>query len=264
MAIVRDDEDRRCFVRVFGECVAAHALVCHGYCLMDTHYHAVVTTTHPNLSRAMHDLNTSYATWWNRRHKTTGHLFQGRFTAKIVQEDGYLITVCRYVALNPVKARLVMKPEDWPWSSYRATAGLEDPPAFLWTDLLLGQFGALDGEAAQRYRRFVEEGLRDGAESATWRGPIIGDRAFVARFAGQLHRAPHDVVPLDRRAARPTLDDLFRGAIRRGDRDRQIGAAHREHQYSMTQIARFLDLHPSSVGKILARVRFRKTLEFGI
>lgn len=264
MAIVRDDEDRRCFLQVFGKCVATHGLVCHGYCLMDTHYHAVVTTTHPNLSRAMHDLNGTYATLWNRRHSMQGHLFQGRFTAKIVQEDGYLLTVCRYVALNPVRAHMVAKPEDWPWSSYRATAGFDERPSFLWPDLVLGQFGALDGEAAARYRRYVEDGLRQGAESVKWRGPIIGDRAFVARFTDLLRRAPLDVAVSDRRQGAPSLSDLFCGVVCRRERDRQAAVAYREHHYSMRQIAEFLDVHPSTIGKMLKRVTPRKTREFGI
>lgn len=251
-AIVVDDEDRHKFLECFEACIKTHSLVCHAYCLMDNHYHAVITTSEANLSRAMHQLHSGYATWWNRRHRAVGHLFQGRFTARLVQEDRYLLVVCRYVVLNPVRARLVQQPEQWRWSSYRATAGLVALPEFLWPHLLLGQFGAPNGTAVERYRQFVEDGLKPDAEVPARRAAILGDPEFVARFADILRSAPREIPLQHRRQIRPALDELFRGTARRSDRNHRIFRAYRCEHYSIADIARFLDLHPTTVGKIVS------------
>ena len=92
---------------------------------MPNHYHATLQPSQPNLSEALRRLNSVYARWWNERHQRVGHVFQGRFKDQIVDRDSYLLTLSRYVVMNPVRAGLVERPEDWRWSSYRATAGLE-------------------------------------------------------------------------------------------------------------------------------------------
>ena len=109
---------------LLADVVQRYALRCHAYCEMTNHYHLAVTTTEANLSRALQQLNGDYAQWWNWRHQRVGHVFQARFNAQIVQDDAYLVNVCRYIVLNPVRAGIVCSPELWPWSSYRAMAGL--------------------------------------------------------------------------------------------------------------------------------------------
>ncbi len=115
-----DDVDRIRFLEILEDTVTSFALLVHSYCEMDNHYHLVVTTPRGNVSRAMRHQNGVYAQWWNRRHKRCGHAFQGPFNAQVVECDEYLLEVCRYVALNPVRANMVRRPEKWPWSSYRA------------------------------------------------------------------------------------------------------------------------------------------------
>jgi REP element-mobilizing transposase RayT len=149
MRIFLDDADYRQFVYLLGDVVEEFAIECWNYCLMPNHYHATLQPTQPNLSQAIRRLNGVYGHWWNRRHQRVGHVFQGRFKAQVVDHDGYLLALSRYVVMNPVRAGLVETPEKWPWSSYRASAGLEPPPAFLATDSTLRLFG--DGpEALQR------------------------------------------------------------------------------------------------------------------
>src|SRR5512143_538242 len=122
MSIYLDDLDRLEFLRLLGRAFAAHAVDCHAYCLMDNHYHVVITTNEANLSVAIQQVNSPFAQWWNGRHCRPGHVFQGRFGAQVIQDEGYLLTAARYVVLNPVRAGVVPGPEQWPWSSYRATA----------------------------------------------------------------------------------------------------------------------------------------------
>jgi putative transposase len=133
------------------------SLLCHAYCLMPNHYHLLVETPRANLDEAMHRLNSTYAVRFNRHHDRTGHVFQGRYGSKLITDDGYALAVVRYIAANPVQAGLCAAPEDWPWSSYAATAGLATPRPFL-TSRVVSWFG---GRA--EYRRFVIAGLRDAS-----------------------------------------------------------------------------------------------------
>ena len=150
-----DDEDRREFLRLLGRCVELFGWKLHAWVLMGNHYHLLVGTPEATLSRGMRQLNGDFAQHFNRRHGRDGHVFQGRFKAVLVQREAHLLEVARYVVRNPVRAGLVASPGEWPWSSYRATAGLESAPAWLDTSFLLEQFGSRRGAAAAKYREFV-------------------------------------------------------------------------------------------------------------
>ena len=154
-AVFRSDADREVFLS--GLAVARHLddLLCHAYCLMENHYHLLVETPRANLDDAMQRLNGTYAMRFNRHHERTGHVFQGRYGARLVTDDDYALTVVRYIAANPVQAGLCAGPEEWPWSSYAATAGLVPRPGFLTTTVL-------DWFADRNdYRRFVAAGFAD-------------------------------------------------------------------------------------------------------
>ncbi len=154
-----DDSDRAKFLDVLSSVIEKYRWLCHAYCLMGNHYHLLLETPEANLSRGMRQLNGIYTQVFNRRHGRCGHLFQGRYKAILVDKDSYLLTLCRYIVLNPVAARMVATPEDWHWSSYAATAGLVTSPPFLTTDWSLSQFSQNREAARQRYREFVAEGF---------------------------------------------------------------------------------------------------------
>ena len=127
--IYEDDADREAFLSVLAEVVERQNWVCHAYCLMGNHYHLVVETVEGNLSQGMRQLNGVYTQASNRRHQRTGHLFQERFKGVLVDKDAYLLELSRYVVLNPVRAGMVERPEQWPWSSHRAMMGdVGSPP----------------------------------------------------------------------------------------------------------------------------------------
>src|SRR5262245_63741018 len=157
MAIYYDDVDRRRFLKTLETVADRYRIECHAYCLMPNHYHLVLRTLKPNLSAAMQYLNSVYAQWWNQRHMRVGHVLQGRFKAQLVQRDGHFLEACRYVVLNPVRAGLVARIEDWTWSSYRATAGIGSPPRWLTTALILGP--RPDPAWHRAYRVFVASGV---------------------------------------------------------------------------------------------------------
>jgi hypothetical protein len=122
---------------------------------MANHYHLLVETPRANLDDAMQRLNGTYAMRFNRHYERTGHVFQGRYGTKLITDDDYALAVVRYIALNPVEAGVCARPEEWPWSSYAATAGLVPPQPFL-TSRVVGWFGS-----RKEYRMFVAEGLAD-------------------------------------------------------------------------------------------------------
>lgn len=250
MTIYRDDRDREKFLELLAEVVQLFRLACAAFCLMRNHYHLVVTTADANLSKAMHALNGRYGQWWNRRHQHVGHVFQGRFGAKVVQQDVYLLTVCKYVVENPVRKKLVDSPAEWRWSSYRASAGIDPVPSFLRPGLLWQVLG--DGDLAartSRYRAFIAT-PSDDAE--TMKRPIIGDPEFAKRFEGFRRRASREV-PRREREGRPELDALFQGVVRRSERNAQAFRAH-AGGHPIASIARYLGLHPSTVSKMIAGV----------
>jgi putative transposase len=153
-----DDADRERFLTMLETTVDRYGWACHAYCLMDNHVHLLIQTPTESLSQGMQWLLGCYAQGFNRRHGYDGHLFQGRFHSVLVASSWHLLELARYVALNPVRARMCATPRDWPWSSFRATAGLAARPRFLALDWMLAQFGREPAVASQAYATFVAEG----------------------------------------------------------------------------------------------------------
>ncbi len=137
-AVFKDDQDRINFLNTLQHVNKRYNWLCHAYCMMDNHYHLLIETPDGNLALGMRQLNGVYTQLFNKRHQRTGHLFQGRYKSILIQKDSHLLEVCRYVVLNPVRARMVERPEVWKWSSYRATAGRELPAT--WPDHGLGSW----------------------------------------------------------------------------------------------------------------------------
>lgn len=164
--IYADDEDRECFLDYLLQCCELFGWVCHAYCLMSNHYHLMIETPEANLSKGMRHLNGVYTQYYNRRHGRVGHLYQGRFKSILLEKQSHLLELSRYVVLNPVRAEMVRSAKDWRWSSYRATAGLVDCPAFLSIAWLLGCFGTDQSAAQLKYRKFVSGGR---GQASPWR-----------------------------------------------------------------------------------------------
>jgi putative transposase len=254
--IFLDDEDRQRFLGVLEHVVSRFHLLLHAYCLMDNHFHLVVETPEANLSKAMRQINGVYTQAFNRRHGRVGHVLQGRFKAIVVDRDSYLLELCRYVVLNPVRARRTRKPDSYPWSSYRATAGLAPTPSFLTVDWLLTQFGRQRLTAQRKYRGFVAEGVGCGSPWEHVQGQVLlGSEQFVERLApGLQDKRPFKEIPRQQRfAARPKLSQLFpaRSRADRARRNDAIRRAHLEHGYSLSEIGQAVGLHYSTISRIV-------------
>ena len=154
--IFRDDRDRRRFVHYLGQAVRRYRWTLTAWVLMSNHFHLVVETSESNLSEGMQWLNGSYACWFNKRHGRSGHLYGDRFHSFLVHKEAYLREVIRYVILNPVRAKMVARAEQYRWSSYRATAGLEAAPEWLAIEAITPYFGESESWR-ENYRSFVEE-----------------------------------------------------------------------------------------------------------
>jgi hypothetical protein len=224
---------------------------------MNNHYHLLIETLDGNLSLGMRQLNGVYTQLFNKRHKRTGHLFQGRYKAILIQKDSYLLEVCRYVVLNPVRARIVEKPEDWKWSSYRATAGREKPHPGLTTNWVLRQFGTKKEKAEQEYRQFVKRGIGKESIWVEIKGQVLlGEEGFVDGFIDHLrkHKDVLEIPKSQRYAARPGLEKIFKeGILRdRARRDRAIREAVERYRYTQRAVADPLGMHFTYVSRILS------------
>jgi REP-associated tyrosine transposase len=255
-AIYADDADRQAFLDLLTDVVERYHWLCHAFCLMDTHYHLVIETPEGNLSQGARQLNGIYTQRYNRRHRRVGHLFQGRYKAILVERDSYLLELCRYVVLNPVRAGMVRSAREYHWSSYRATAGLSVPPGLLRTAWILAQFGAERVEAQRRYRRFVAEGVKRPAPWEALRGQIfLGQAGFVEDMRATLTRARRlqEVPRQQRYADRPTLAALFGSSppLDKAARDRLISKAHLQYGYALSAIGKALGLHYTTISKVV-------------
>ena len=247
--IVADDRDRSQWLSLLAHVVDRYGWLCHAYCLMDNHYHLVIETPKPNLSIGMRQLNGRYTQAYNRRHEQVGHVFQGRFTAILVEKDAHLLELCRYVVLNPVRAKIVSHPRLWAWSSYRATVGETKAPGWLTRDWILSQFGQRGGAAQARYRTFVAEGRGGPAPWEQLTGQIyLGSEKFVAQH--QPNRVIRDIPRRQTQAQRPSLETLFE---RKGDLEKTIHQAYRQYGYRLADIADHLGVHAATVSRRLKR-----------
>jgi REP element-mobilizing transposase RayT len=232
---------------------------CHAYCLMENHYHLLIETPDGNLSRGMRELNGVYTQGFNRRYRRVGHLFQGRYKAIIVEKDSHLMSLCRYVVLNPVRVGLKERPEQWRWSSYRATIGLGKRPSFLTIDWILSQFDGRKRVAVEKYRRFVMEGMDKESPWEGLKGQIFyGTDGFIKRLSGLLDEKGDikEVPRLQRYAARPPLRELFKGKGRKGRKaeDKTIYNAYVRYGYTMKEISDHLGIHYATISRAIKQV----------
>jgi len=255
-AIFEDDSDRRMFLATLAQVVGRFNWVCHAWCLMDNHYHLLIETPDANLSRGMRQLNGVFTQTSNRRHRRVGHLFQGRFQAILVDSDAYLLELSRYVVLNPVRAGIINDPADWPWSSYRASAGLDPPASWLAVEGVLAMFGGKRGVAQRRYARFVAEGIKAGSPWSNLKGQVyLGDEQFVKRMQSALQADKHDDVQIPGAQRRPPAASLAEIERHAENRNSAIVKAYETGAYSYQQIADHFGIHFTTVGRIVRRER---------
>jgi putative transposase len=261
-SIFADDVDRVALLAVIEQALERFDAQMLAYCLMGNHYHFVLHTRNANLSLLMRHINGVYSQRFNRRHGLVGHLLQGRFKAILVDRDAYLLAVCRYVELNPVRAAMVDAPADWPWSSYRSHVGLASGPAWLDTPglhaYLLGHDARTPADA-RRAGRLYAQWVASGRDARLWddalnRQVFLGDDAFVERMQMLMTPASKTAryIPMHQRGAPKALSDWLREC---GSREEALWMAHTRSGLRMTALAAELGLSVTRVSQLIAKVQ---------
>lgn len=179
--IFKTKGDRERFLSYLESAYERYGAIVYAYCLMDTHYHLLLETPHANLSRICHFINGAYTTYFNLRTDRSGHLFQGRYRAILVEKDAYALELSRYIHLNPLRAGLVNDPSGYVWSSYPCYIGNTKRPEWLAIDFILEYFKG-EETPQDNYRTFVMsatdidgERLFDRVVGSTF----LGSRNFI-------------------------------------------------------------------------------------
>ena len=200
--IFKSNRDRERFLGYLGSASERYKAIIHTYSLMDNHYHILLQTPAGNLSQIMHHINGAYTNYFNVKRKRSGHLFQGRYKALLVDIYEYALELSRYIHLNPVKAGMVDKPEQYKWSSYRDYINVNKSSKWLYTEFILSLFSRKTSIAKKQYRRFVESMADVDYESPfkdVFASTILGGRSFINQI-----REKH----LDRKKSDRDLPDL--------------------------------------------------------
>jgi len=202
----------------------------------------------------MRQINGMYTQQFNRRHNRVGHVLQGRYKAIIVDKDNYLLELCRYVVLNPVRAQVVERPEEWKWSSYRGTVGYSEGISCLTTDWILSQFGNEQKEAIRRYRGFVYAGVKEESPFKKVKGQMfLGEDRFLEKLKGMIKgKEPLIEIPkVQRYITRPSLEKIFKD---KKLENKEAYRAYVKYGYTFKQIAEYLDVHYSTISRAVKRV----------
>ena len=249
--IFLNDTDRLKFIENLGRVAKRFDWVVWAWCLMDNHYHLLIQTRQPTLSKGMREVNGIYTQAFNRRHGRVGHVLQGRYKAILIDQDSYLLELSRYVVLNPVRAGLVQHAAEFSWSSYRAVMGKAPAPDWLPVEDILSMFHSQRGPARRAYARFVSDGVgADDPYEAVERAGFLGGEAFMERVFDHIdHQAlSPEIVRRDRPAV-----SLVTIAQKHASRDTAIQAAYKTGAYTITEIAAFFGIHRSTASRIARR-----------
>jgi len=265
-AIFRDDADRKRYLEKLSFYCQEKNVDLLSYCLLSNHVHLLVETPEGNLSKMMQAFQTSYTVYFNKRHGRTGHVFEQRYKAMVVDKDNYLLQVSRYIHLNPVSAKMVERPQDFRWSSYgsylkgKGLAGLK-------TKSVLGYFSGPRSRQIRQYGDYVEgdrsENTRNPAPEAI-RQIFIGDEDFVdavtrngkrsfvdrARYSfKQIVEAVSGVIGADREEMRqPKRNDKVLRS-----REMLCYIARRYGEVGLPELARFLQVKELSTASHAVR-----------
>lgn len=201
--VFHQDAECRYFEDILAQGLDQYAIALHAYCWMKNHVHMALQVRDEPLSKLMQNISQRYTCWFNKRHDRAGHVFQGRYKAILVDKDGYLKELIRYIHLNPVRAGLVTDPLDYPRSSHPAYSGKIKPPDWLTIDYGLRQFGTSEPDARAVYLHFMgqttgEELLEQLRHGSRTEGRILGNEAFIQAILSRKEGAGQEQISIER------------------------------------------------------------------
>ncbi len=258
--VFRKESDYEAFLGGLAEARRRYPFYLYAYVLMPNHFHLLLAVQQSPTARVLQSVLTGYARWFNRTHRHRGHLFQGRYKAIVRDRESCLLELARYIHLNPVRARMVKRPGEWPWSGHgeylgKDKRGLIDPGA------VMGEF-----RTVIRYEGFVPEGAKERYRPEWHPGdkaPFLGSERFVKRLARERTQPPASrrlplgnllrTVASGRGLDPQTLKRKGRLAKMIEARDRYICHAVLDQGYLASEVATFLDCHPSNVSRALQK-----------
>lgn len=182
--IYKTDKDKEWFLKYLEKSHNKYKSICHAYCLMDNHYHMIIQTPRANLTKVMHYVNASYAMYYNKKNNRAGPLYQGRYKSILIEADEYLYHLSRYIHLNPIRAKVINKLEEYKWSSYQKYIKNKTTGKGIETNFILSNFGRRANESKSEYKKFVlagigkEKEIRDYIEDNMHKGFVLGSAEF--------------------------------------------------------------------------------------
>jgi len=225
---------------------------------MDNHYHLLIETPDGNLSKGMRQLNGVYTQTFNRHHNRVGHVFQGRYKGILVEKEAYLLELCRYIVLNPVRAQMVRSAKEWPWSSYCSTAGYVEQDELLTSDWILASFAKSKTAAQIKYREFISQGKGQPSPWQSLKNQVyLGNEQFVKEHIDSITDKDVELseIPKSQRKAKPmTMDYYLKQATNRDD---AILRAWNSGGYTQKNIADYFSIHYSRVSKIIKKAKVK-------
>ncbi len=249
-----DKTDYNAFLNVLDSVVARFGWLVHSYSLLEDHYHLVVEVPQSNLSRGMRQLNGVYTQHYNRRHLTEGAVFHGRFKSIVFEKDLYLLPICRYVVLNPLRVSAQTNLAEYRFSSYLAMIGEVACPSFLHRETVLHTFFADQEKAALAWKQFVAAGSQtDSPLAGRSNQVLLGSDEFVNRLQNLMKNSRKAKQAPKRGKRRKSLRVLFRHITNasKAERNAVIKQAHLEFDYTLIEIGDFLGLHYTTVSKVI-------------
>jgi REP element-mobilizing transposase RayT len=267
--IFLSDDDRHFFLKCLREAHEKFGVVVHSYCLMPNHYHLIIETPLANLSDMMHFLNTMYSVYLNAKHKRCGHLFQGRYKSILIQAEGYAKELSKYINMNPVRAKIVDLPEQYPWSSYAFFCGTRRPEKWIATAFILRLFGEFPEKARNDFIEFVNKGIGQEVPVAiniSMRTGILGNEDFVERikkeFLEDKIKRPDRENPQLRKLRTPpdlplilSMSEKVLGTKHKFVRQIAVFISHKNSALTLKEIGQFFSLSVSGASSACHRVR---------
>jgi REP element-mobilizing transposase RayT len=263
--IYKSNADREKFLSYLESAVCRYQAAIHAYCLMSNHFHLLIETPAGNLSQIMQHIIGAYTNYYNIKRNRSGHLFQGRFKALLVDADAYAKELSRYIHLNPVRAGIVDRPGEYPWSSFRAYVGESNPPQWLNRDLILGYFGGITTESQTAYRRFAWETAAPSLKSPlddVIASTFLGGRDFIEKIKSTYltnTKRDRDLPAIDKISEKTGIEAIVLAAESQfgsGTALSKQAALFLCHQYSgktLGEIGRYFDIGDSGVSQASRR-----------
>ena len=267
--IFKSQQDRDKFLSYLGSATRRYGALIHTYCLMSNHYHLLMQTPLGNLSQIMRHINGAYTTYFNAKRQRSGHLFQGRYRATLVDIDEYAKELSRYIHLNPIRAGIVDKPEQYRWSSYLYYIGQEKPPEWLFRDFILNYFGKNFSDAQRRYRNFVDAMVGKDYKSplnGVVASTILGSLDFIKEIKDNYlknKKVDRNVPALKELSKRPSIEEIIKeveavfGQDRALSRKVKLYFCHRYTGTKLKEIGMHFGIGESGVSQSSRRITLK-------